>query len=71
MKFSNFSIEYFCSYKKIKTITFFNSIIFKNGFLENYAYHFKIKKYVLNIFQQRTKKKIKPEKNLGGKFPVE
>ena len=30
MKFSNFSVQYFCSYKKIKTITFLNSIIFKN-----------------------------------------
>ena len=36
--------------QKIKTITFLNSIIFKNRFLENYAYYFKIKKYVLNIF---------------------
>ena len=66
MKFSNFFAEYFCSHKKIKTITFLNSIIFKNRFLENSAYHCKIKKYVLNIFQQRTKKKIKRENNLGG-----
>ena len=58
MEFSNFLAEYFCSYKKIKTITFLNSTIFKNRFLENYAYHFKIKKKnALNIFQQRTKKK--------------
>ena len=71
MKFSNFFAEYFCSYKKIKTITFLNSI-FKNRFLENYAYHFKIKKYVINIFQQRTKEKIlNAKKNLGGKSPVE
>ena len=47
MKFSNFFAEYFCSYKKIKTITFLSSIIFKNRFIENYAYHFKIKQYVL------------------------
>ena len=71
MKFSNFFAEYFYSYKKIKTITFLNSIIFKNRFLENYAYHFKIKKYVLNILQQRTKKKLNAKKNLGGKSPVE
>ena len=66
MKFSNFFAEYFCSYKKINTITFFNSIIFKNIFLESYAYHIKIKKYVLNIFQQRMKKKIKREKKFRG-----
>ena len=72
MKFSNFFAEYLCSYKKIKTITFLKSIIFRKRFLENYAYHFKIKKYVLNIFQQRTKKKIlDAKKNLGGKSPVE
>ena len=57
MKYSNFFAEYLCSYKKIKTITFLNLIIFKNRFSQNYAYHFKIKKYVLNTFQQRTKKK--------------
>ena len=66
MKFSNFFAEYFYSYKKIKTITFLNSIIFKNRFLENYAYHFKIKKYVLNILQQRKKKKIKRKKKFRG-----
>ena len=67
MEFSNFFAEYFCSYIKIKTITFLNSIIFKNRFFENYAYYFKIKKYVLNIFQQRTKKKyIKRENKFRG-----
>ena len=70
MKFSNFFAEYFCGYEKIKTITFLNWIIFKNRSLENYAYA--IKKYVLNIFQQRTKKKkLDVKKNLGGKSPVE
>ena len=64
MKFSNFFAEYFRSYEKIKTITFLNSIIFKNRFLENYAYHFKIKKYVLNIFQQRTEKKLNEKKRI-------
>ena len=59
MKFSNFSVEYFCELKKIKTITFLNSIIFKNRFLESYAYHIGMKKYVSNIFQLRTKKKKK------------
>ena len=71
MKFSNFSVQYFCSYKKTKTITLLNSIIFKNRFLENYACHIEIKKYVSNIFQQRTKKKIKRKKNVGRKSPVE
>ena len=66
MKFSNF---YFCSYKKIKTITFWNLIIFKNIFLENYAYYIEIKKKVSNIYQQRTKKKLNAKKNLGGKSP--
>ena len=66
-KISNFSVEYFCSYKKIKTITFLNSIIFKNRFLENYAYHFKIKKYVL----KNQKKILNAKKNLGVKSPVE
>ena len=66
MKFSKIFAEYFCSYKKIKTITFLNSIIFKNRFLENYAYHIKIKKYVLNIFHQRTKKNILKAKKLRG-----
>ena len=65
MKFSNFSVEYFCSYKKIKIITFLYSIIFKNRFLENYAYHIEIKKHVSNIFKQRRKK------NLGRKSSVE
>ena len=55
MEFSNFSVEYFCSYEKITTITFLNSIIFKNRFLKNYAYHIEIK--YTNIFQQKTKKK--------------
>ena len=62
MKFSNFFAQYFCSYEKIETITFLNSIIVKNRFLENYVYHFKIKKYVLNIFQRTTEKNIKREK---------
>ena len=48
-----------------------NSIIFKNRFHENDAYHIEIKKYVSNICQQRTKKDIKRKKNLGGKSPVE
>ena len=52
--------------KKIKTITFLNSIIFKNRFLENYAYHIEIKKYVPNIFQQRKKKYIKRKKKFRG-----
>ena len=69
MEFFNFFVEYFCSYKKIKTITFLNSIIFKNKFLKNYAYHFKNKKYVLNIFQQRMKKKLSAKKNLGLNLP--
>ena len=68
MKFSNFSVGYFCSYKKSKTIPFLNSIIFKNRFLENYAYHIKIKQYVSNIFQQ---KKWNAKKNLGSKSSVE
>ena len=68
MEFSNFSVEYFCSYKNIKTITFLNSINFKNRFLENYAYHIEIKKYVSNIFQQKTKKK-NAKKNVDVNLP--
>ena len=72
MTFSNFFAEYFCSYKQFKSITFLNKTIFKKKFLENYAYHIKIKKYVLNIFQRRTEKKdIEHEKNLWDKSPVE
>ena len=72
MKFLKFFAECFCSYKKIKTITFLNSIIFKNRFLENYAYHFEIQKYILNIYQHRTKKKkLNAKKYLGGKSTVE
>ena len=73
MEFSNFLAEYFCSYKKIKTITFLNSTIFKNRFLENFAYHFKIKKKRIKYFSTKNEKKkiLNAKKNLGGKSPVE
>ena len=76
IEWNNFSVHFilksFCSNKIINTITFLNSIIFKNRFIENYAYHFRIKKYVLNIFQERTKeKKLNAKKISGGKSPVE
>ena len=72
MKFLNFFDEYFCSYKKIETITFLNSMIFKNRYLENYAYHFKIKKIRIKYFSTKNeKKKLNAKKNLGGKSPVE
>ena len=56
MKFSKFSVEFFCSYKKIKTITFLNSIIFKNRFLENHAYHIE-KKMRIKYFSTKNEKK--------------
>ena len=72
MKFSNFFAEYFCSYNKIKTITFLNSIIFKHRFLENYAYHIEIKKLRIKYFSTKNeKKKLNAKKNVGCKSPVE
>ena len=41
---------------KIKTITFLNSILFKNRFLENYAYHIEIKNTYQIFFNKEQKK---------------
>ena len=64
MKFSKFSVEYFCSYKKIKTNTFLNSIIFKNRFLENYAYHIEINNTYQIFFNKERKKKYQTQKKI-------
>ena len=54
--FNIFLIITFC-YKKFKTITFFNTIIFKNLFLGNFAYQIEIKN-TYQIFFNKERKKI-------------
>ena len=51
-----YSISLNVSYKKVKTITFFNTIIFKNSFLGNFAYHIEIKKIRIKYFLTKNEK---------------
>ena len=57
MKFSKFFAEYFHSYKKLRQWLFWTQYFSKIYFSKIMNTILKLKKYILNIFQERTKKK--------------
>ena len=59
------------AYKRLKKGTFLRTWNLKKNFLTDSAYHIKIKKYVSNIFNCLTVKKICIEKKSSGKYCVE